>query len=113
MADEVIDGAFVLSLKRNNKQIKEDRAVAIAEVTQLGYRRKVEDLGIALKRMRRDQENALDLSPSNALSLMIADEFDDRKFIEKDHQMAIDIRNTEIAYDLARARYKYLFGEDL
>lgn len=44
MADEKREGAFLSSLKRNNKQIRDDRATAIAEDAQVLYRRTVEDL---------------------------------------------------------------------
>ena len=39
-----LGGAFYGSLKRNNKQIRDDRALAIAEDTELVYKRKIEDL---------------------------------------------------------------------
>jgi len=38
------EGAFLSSLKRNNKQIRDDRAAAIGESAQLLYKRAVEDL---------------------------------------------------------------------
>ena len=41
---EGMQGAFVDSLVRNNKQIKKDRAIAIAESLHMKYKRKVEDL---------------------------------------------------------------------
>jgi hypothetical protein len=41
--DEITKGAFVQSLKRNNKEIKAARAEAIAEDLQLVYKRKVEE----------------------------------------------------------------------
>jgi hypothetical protein len=40
---EVVEGAFLLSLKRNNSKIREDRAQAIGEDAQLIYKRKIED----------------------------------------------------------------------
>jgi len=39
-------GAFLSSLKRNNKQIRDDRAIAIGESAQLIYKRAVEDLEV-------------------------------------------------------------------
>jgi hypothetical protein len=38
------EGAFIASLKRNNRQIKDARAEAIAEMAQMRYRRQVEDM---------------------------------------------------------------------
>ena len=39
---EEMAGAFVSSLIRNNKKIREDRAIAIAEAAQMIYKREVE-----------------------------------------------------------------------
>lgn len=103
-------GAFVDSLIRSFKDIKRDRAVAIAEDAQLIFKRKVEDLEVDLKRLIRQRENMLDLSPSNSMSLKLAEDFDSRKFVEDDIQLGVDIRNTEIKLRIARDRYKYLFG---
>ena len=47
-------GAFLASLKRNNTQIREDRATAIAEDAELLFKREVEDLAIQIKRLRRE-----------------------------------------------------------
>lgn len=42
-------GAFVELLMHNNKKIREDRAISIAEDAQLLYKRAVEDLEIEIK----------------------------------------------------------------
>ena len=39
-----VEGAFIVSLKRNNKQIRNDRATAILEDTEILYKRSIEDL---------------------------------------------------------------------
>ena len=75
------DGAFIASLKRNNKQIREDRAAAIGEDTQLLYKRKIEDLQVTIRRMERELENMLDLSPTNATSLVLASDFDSASYV--------------------------------
>lgn len=103
-------GAFVSSLKRNNKQIRDDRAQAIAEDTELTYKRSIEDLEMAIKKMKREQEVMLDLSPTNAQSLILASDFDTQKYVEKDTDLGVKIRNTEIKLEIAKARYNYLFG---
>ncbi len=104
------DGAFFSSLKRNNKQIRDDRATAIAEDTQLIYRRSMEDLELAIKKMKREQEGMLDLSPTNAQSLVLASDFDSSSYVNKDVELGIKIRNTEIKLEIAQQRYSYLFG---
>jgi len=108
--DETKLGAFTSSLKRNNKQIREDRAQAIGEEAQLVFKRTVEDLEMALTRLRRKQENNLDLSPDTAMSLIVADKFDARTFTDNDIAMSVEIRNLEIKLGLAKQRLVYLFG---
>jgi hypothetical protein len=105
------DGAFIASLKRNNKQIREDRAAAIGEDTQLLYKRKLEDLQVTIRRMERELENMLDLSPTNATSLVLASDFDSASYVEKDIELGVKIRNESIKLEIAQKRYSYLFGE--
>jgi hypothetical protein len=104
------DGAFIDSLKRNNKQIREDRATAITEDAQLLYKREIEDLEVQIKRMKREQENMLDLSPENAMSLKLASDFDAKAYVNKDIELGVKIRNSEIKLEIASKRYNYLFG---
>ena len=105
-------GAFIESLTRNNKQIRSDRATAISEDTQLLYKRQIEDLDVSLKRMKREQENMLDLSPTNAQSLVLASDFDSAEYVAKDVALGVKIRNEEIKLEIARLRYNYLFGKE-
>lgn len=104
-----MQGAFVGSLVRNNKKIREDRAIAIAESAEMLYKRQVEDTEIQIRQLRRDREAMLDLSPTDATSLVLASDFDAKKFVEKDIQLGVAIRNLEITLDIARARYTHLF----
>lgn len=110
---EKIKGAFIGSLKRNNKQIKDDRAQAIAEDTEIAYKRTVEDLQYQVKRLKRDRNNMMDLSPTNAQSLMMASDFDSKKFVEEEIKFGVEIRNLEIKLEIAASRYYVLFGEIL
>lgn len=105
-----MQGAFVGSLTRNNKQIKTDRAVAIAEDAEMIFKRTVEDIETKLKRMRRDRENMLDLSPGDKMSLTLASDFDATDFVQRDLKLGVDIRNEEIKLAIAKERYNYLFG---
>jgi len=113
MTEELVKGAFVESLKRNNKQIRSDRATAISEDTELVYKRFIEDLEINIRKMKREQENMLDLSPSNAQSLVLASDFDCNAYVTKDTELGVKIRNTEIKLEIAKARYDYLFGDSV
>lgn len=110
MSEDVEMGAFIDSLKRNNKQIRDDRATAIAEDTQLVYKREIEDLEINIRKMKREQENMLDLSPTDARSLVLASDFDSKDYVNKDLELGVKIRNAEIKLEIAKKRYVYLFG---
>jgi hypothetical protein len=107
---KVQSGAFIESLKRNNKQIRSDRADAISEDAQLIYKREIEDLEVSIKRMKREQENMLDLSPENTLSLKLASDFDAKLYVSKDIELGVKIRNEQIKHEIAIKRYRYLFG---
>jgi hypothetical protein len=103
-------GAFAESLLRNNRKIREDRAIAIAEDAETIYRRTVEDLKHSLKKLRRDRESLLDLSPTSADSLKLASDFDAVAWSTKDLEMGVQIRNIEIKLEIAEGRYNHLFG---
>ncbi len=103
-------GAFADSLRRNNKRIRLDRATAIAEDALLAYKRGVEDLEMERKRLVRQRENMLDMSPENTQSLIVAKEFDARGFFEEDMVIGLKIRNIEIKLEVARKRFNKLFG---
>ena len=102
-------GAFVGSLLRNNKKIRDDRAIAIAEMAEILYKRQIEDIELQIKQLRRDRDAMLDLSPSDAQSLVLASDFDAKAFVEKDIQMGVNIRNLEITLEISKTRYKHLF----
>jgi hypothetical protein len=104
-------GVFMTTLTRNNKKIREDRAISIAEDAELIYKRKVEDLETQIKRKKRDREAMLDLSPITADSLILASDFSADNFVAKDLAMGLEIRNLEISLEIATKRYEYLFGE--
>lgn len=102
-------GAFVGSLVRNNKKIREDRAIAIAEAAQMLYKREVEDTELKIKQLKRDREAMLDLSPTTADSLVLASDFDAKQFVERDIEMGVAIRQLEIKLEIAKDRYTHLF----
>jgi hypothetical protein len=104
-----MQGAFVESLKRNNKQIRDDRAEAITENAQMLYRRAIEDMKMELKQMKRDRENMLDLSPDHGMSLKLASDFNAAAYVTKDVELGVKIRNLEIKLDLSETQYKRLF----
>lgn len=105
-----ISGAFVDSLLRNNKKIRQDRAIQIAESAQILFKRKVEDLEIEIKGLKRQRDAMLDLSPTTADSLTLAKDFDAGDFVNQDIELGVNIRLKEIRRDIARERYILLFG---
>ncbi len=109
MDKKLNEGEFYAHLKRNNKQIRDDRAQAISEDTELVYKRKVEDLELSIVRMKREQDNMLDLSPTNTQSLILASDFDSTEYVEKDVELGVKIRQNEIKLEIARNRYNLLF----
>lgn len=106
-------GEFGLALKRNNKQIKEARADSIISKAQVMYKRTVEDLELELDEMNRELDDMLDMSPNNAMNLVVASDFNPKAFIDKDLELGVKIRNTEIKVEIAKNRYKVLFGEEI
>jgi hypothetical protein len=103
-------GAFDGILKRNNKQIRDDRAQAIVEDAELEMKRMMENLERDIKKMKRKREAMLDLSPGNSYSLT-PEKFDASLWVDKDVELGIEIRNTEIKYNIVKERYEYLFGK--
>lgn len=107
---EQMKGSFIESLRRNNKKIRDDRALAIVEDAELVYKREVEDLELQVKKTKRDRDNMLDLSPVNADSLVLATDFNSKDFVNRDIELGVKIRNLEIRLEIARSRYNELFS---
>ena len=106
-----IKGAFMESLVRTNRDIRRDRAMSIAENAELHFKRDAEDLGIQLTQMKRDRENLLDLSPTNAQNLTMASDFNAKDFVAKYNGLGVKIRELQIKYDIAKESYDRLFTE--
>ncbi|WP_244248477.1 hypothetical protein [Flavobacterium foetidum] len=101
---------FIESLKRNNDQIREDRAKVIGEDSELIYRRRVEDIELKIKRLEREQEGLIDISPLDKNSLTFAD-FQPEAFVQKDMELSLTIRNLNIQFEVTKKRFEYLFGK--
>lgn len=108
-----VKGAFITSLRRNFKQIREDRAEAIDEDVQLLYKRKVEDLRVSIKRMERERDNMYDITPANTTSLVFPSDFDSDDYVNKDIELGVKIRNEKIRLEIAGERYRFLFGTEV
>jgi len=103
-------GAFFESLARNAKQIKRDRAESIAEDAEIRFKRTIEDMELDLKKLRRQRENMLDMSPDNTHSLILGKDFDSVGFVEQDIKLGVEMHNLQVKLDIARKRYEHLFG---
>lgn len=101
---------FIESLQRNNDQIREDRARTIGADSELIYRRRVEDIELKIKRLQREQEGLIDISPLDRNSLTFAD-FQPETFVQKDIEYSLTIRNLTIQLEVATKRFEYLFGK--
>ena len=104
-----LKGSFVTSLRRNNKQIRGDRALAIAEDAELLFKREVEDITTLLKVTRREREAMLDLGGTSVTTIISQSDFDAKQFVAKDLELGLKIRNLEIKLEIAANRYSELF----
>lgn len=109
MKDE-LKPRFIESLQRNNDQIREDRAKIIGADSELIYRRRVEDIQLKIKRLEREQEGLIDISPLDRNSLTFAD-FNPEAFVQKDMELSLTIRNLNIQLEVNQRRFEYLFGK--
>ncbi|MCW3160720.1 hypothetical protein [Chryseobacterium oryctis] len=110
--EEEIKPRFIDALKRNNDQIREDRAQTIGEDAELIYKRVVEDIQLKIKRLEREQEGLIDISPLDKNSLTFAD-FNSETFVQKDIELSLTIRNLNIQLEVTRKRFEYLFGKKI
>lgn len=102
-------GAFVESLKRNAKQIKSDRAIAIAEDAETEMKRRIEDLIRDIRKLEREREARLDMSPDNVTSLKLATEFDATEFVNGELEYGEKLFIMTRRLQILQERYNYLF----
>lgn len=110
--EEDLKPRFIESLQRNNDKIREDRARTIGEDSELIYRRKVEDIELKIKRLEREQEGLIDISPLDKNSLTFAD-FQPEAFVQRDIELSLIIRNLNIQLEVSLKRFEYLFGKKI
>ncbi|MFC0428313.1 hypothetical protein [Chryseobacterium scophthalmum] len=108
--EEDLKPRFIESLQRNNDQIREGRARIIGDDAELIYKRRVEDIELKIKRLEREQEGLIDISPLDKNSLTFAD-FQPEAFVQRDIELSLIIRNLNIQLELTRTRFEYLFGK--
>lgn len=106
-----VQGAFVDSLQRNNKKIREDRARQIGDKAKLAYKRQIEDIQSRINEINWDREAMIDLSPTTAESLVVASDFKSADFVKKDLEVGLQLRDLQIQEQILIARYEFLFGD--
>lgn len=112
MAEKVAVGAFKSDLMRSFKQLKESRAIAVAEDAEIVYKRKIEDLCKNLRQYERDREDMiLDLSPSSVgSSAVVPSDFKVDTLLEKDIELGKKKREDTIILEIVLDRYQRMFG---
>jgi hypothetical protein len=102
-------GEFDIMLKLSNKQIRADRAEGLYESAEMRYGRAMEDIGMEIKELRRKRANMLDLSPTNADSLMLGEDFNAADMVKRDLEIGLKMRELEIKQEILTERYNFLF----
>lgn len=113
MSTQTLDqakGAFGMSLLRNASKIKEDRAITILRSAERFYRRKVEDLSDKISDLETARSAALDLSPTDINSLVLASDFKSDEFYANDRKFTMAIREAKVELEEMKTRYEFLFG---
>ena len=73
------------------------------------YKRGIEDMQNDIKKLQRERNNMLDLSPGDTVSLKLAQDFDANDFFRKDTDIGLKIRNLKIRLEIAVESYRNLF----
>lgn len=102
-------GALGGSLTRGKKQILEARALDIVEETEFFFRNKMEALQKKITKLHRKRRMALDLSPDNVDSLIVAKNFDAEDFYDVYDGYGLEIRELQIKLNNTKTNYKHLF----
>ena len=106
-----LTGAFAESLLRNGTKIREDRGLALWNSAERVYRRKMEDLQSRIEDLESSRNALIDLSPNDVNSLTVPSDFNAEEFYDKDMKLTLDIRDTKIRFEEAKARYEALFSK--
>ena len=102
---------FLRMLQRSRKEIVGDRAVAIFEETEMIFNRFIVDTRMKIKNLHRERQNLMDVAPKDRISLVPANDFDAKAFIERDIELGQEILDTKEMLGIAEERYQALFGE--
>ena len=106
-----VTAIFTEMLTRPASKIKTDRALAIAKKARVVFERTVQDLEMEIERLIAERTAMLDMSPTSAISLIVANEFDESKFTNDYLNISYELRKLAIKLDIAKKSYKTLFGD--
>lgn len=101
-------GVIFRDLARNAKTIRNDRAEAILEDLEITFERKIKDLELKIKRLKRDRRSLSDMSPDNVTSIIRIDDFNAEDFYDSYRKKTLEIRNLLVEYRLMVAHKQYL-----
>ena len=101
-------GVIFRDLAKNSRTIRNDRAEAIAEDLEITFERKIKDLELKIKRLKRDRKSLSDMSPDNVTSIIRVDDFNAEDFYGNYRKKTLEIRNLLVEYRLMVAHKKYL-----
>lgn len=108
--EEEFKGLFADNLFRGNSKIKRDRAISIIKRSKNAYRRYIEDLQLEIEELKARQNELIDLSPTDNVSLTMAKNFDPDDFLRKDTDLIAKIFVKETHLELYKKRQEKLFG---
>lgn len=110
---DIKETPFTKNLMRTFSQLKQSRAITVAEDVEIIYKRKIEDLCHKIRSMDRDREDIMNsLAPSNAFSNnVVPSDFNAESFLTKDIQIGLNRRAAIIELEITVDRYNALFGE--
>jgi len=101
-------GVIFRDLAKNSRTIRNDRAEAIAEDLEITFERKIKDLELKIKRLKRDRKSLSDMSPDNVTSIIRVDDFNAEDFYDNYRKKTLEIRNLLVEYRLMIAHKRYL-----
>lgn len=103
-------GLFDQSLKRNFKQIREDRADLMKKSTRALYKREIDDLYTELDTLEVDRNNLLDFAGDSTTHVLNPSDFDAKNFISRDKSLTMKAREISIQIEEYTKRFNSLFG---
>jgi hypothetical protein len=108
VADTQPVGKFFQTLTRNNKTIKQDRALSIVEDAEVFYKREIEDMEHQIRKLARDRNSMIDLSPSSKDDLSFSN-FDGKRFVMEHLAISVQIENLKLKLEILKKGYTELF----